>query len=385
VPSLVTFQYNAQIPSELQWNVGVQKSLPGQLVADVSYVGNHGYNLLGSFQGGDLQNLNSVDYGTAFLPRYQDPTLGTSAVPGASAYSSNLLRPYPGLSVISQNTTNFYDTYHSIQVRVNRRFTHGVLFGVNYTRQLSFVGNTGLVEQIQHGANGAVSLMSDWGAYQALNKNEGGQPNYFVANAVWAIPGLLGHGGFLHQLTSDWQIAPVVTLATGLPFTPGYSYQVNGANVNITGSPDWAGKVVINNPSTLGGGCSGNTYGEFNASDIAGPTYGSMGMESGRNYLHYCPITQLDLAVVRGIRVFKDERRRLELRGDVWNALNTAQINAMSTTAQFNNPASMTLVNNQYNGTALNPNRLTAATAGFGAATGALPMRNIQLEIRFRF
>ena len=35
VASLVTFQYNAQIPSSLQWNVGVQKSLPGQMVADV--------------------------------------------------------------------------------------------------------------------------------------------------------------------------------------------------------------------------------------------------------------------------------------------------------------------------------------------------------------
>jgi hypothetical protein len=385
VPSMVIFQYNAQIPSELQWNVGVQKSLPGQLVADVSYVGNHGYNLLGSFQGGDLQNLNSVDYGAAYLPKYQDPTLGTSTVPGASAYSSNLLRPFPGLSVISQNTTNFYDTYHSIQIRVNRRFSHGLLFGVNYTRQLSFVGNTGLVQQIQHGANGAISLMSDWAAYQALNQNEGGQPNYFVANAVWAIPGLSGHGGFLHQLTSDWQVAPVVTLASGQPFTPGYSYQVNGSNVNITGSPDWGGKVVINNPSMLGSGCSGNTYSEFNATAITGPTYGSMGMESGRNYLHYCPITQLDISVVRGIRVFKSERYKLELRGDVWNALNTAQINAMSTTAQFNNPTGMTLVNNQFNGTALNQNRLTAATAGFGAATGALPMRNIQLEVRFTF
>src|ERR1035441_6820332 len=104
VSSLVTFQYNAQIPSSVQWNVGVQKSLPGNMVADVSYVGNHGYNLMGAFQGGDLQNLNSVDFGTAFLPQYQDKTLGTSSVPGASAYTSNLLRPYPALSTIQQRS-----------------------------------------------------------------------------------------------------------------------------------------------------------------------------------------------------------------------------------------------------------------------------------------
>ena len=386
VPSMVTFQYNAQIPSSLQWNVGVQRSLPWQLVADVSYVGNHGYNLLGSFQGGDLQNLNSVDFGTAYLPKYQDPTLGTSSIPGATAYTTNLLRPYAGLGVISQNTTGFWDTYHSIQISVNRRFANGLSFGANYTRQISLLGNTGLVQRYQHAADGTISLRSDEAAYEALNQNlSTAQPNYFVGNAVWSIPGIAGKGRLVHALTNDWQVSSVLTLASGLPYTPGYSYNSNGSNVNITGSPDWGGKVVINNPSALGSGCSGNTYGEFNASDIAGPTYGSVGMESGRNYLHYCPTTQLDMSVVRRIPI-KSEKYRLELRGDVWNVTNAVQINAVSTTAQFNSPTSMTLVNNQYTASGtLNQSRLTPRAAGFGAATGALPMRNIQLEVRFQF
>ena len=54
-------------------------------------------------------------------------------------------------------------------------------------------------------------------------------------------------------------------------------------------------------------------YGEFNASDITGPTYGSLGMESGRNYLRYCPTTQLDMSIARRIRI--RERFRLEFRG----------------------------------------------------------------------
>jgi hypothetical protein len=33
-------------------------------------------------------------------------------------------------------------------------------------------------------------------------------------------------------------------------------------------------------------------------------------MESGRNYLRFCPITQLDMSIAR-IRVFKRERCRL--------------------------------------------------------------------------
>ncbi|MBA0086854.1 MAG: hypothetical protein HRJ53_17875 [Acidobacteria bacterium Pan2503] len=52
----------------------------------------------------------------------------------------------------------------------------------------------------------------------------------------------------------------------------------------------------------------------------------------------------------------------------------------------YNNPTSMTLTNNQYNADgSLNQSRLTPRTAGFGAANGALPMRNIQLELRLEF
>jgi len=386
VPTLVTYQYHAQIPSSLQWQAGVQKSLPGQMVADVMYVGNHGYNLMGAFQGGDLQNLNAVDLGAAYLPQNQDPTLGTSPIPGATAYTTNLLRPYRGFGVIQENETRFWDTYHSIQLSVNRRFAHGLSFGANYTRGISLKGNTGLVKRLQHAPDGTISLRSDEAAYEKLNETLDVRPNYFVANAVWSIPGVTGRGGALHQLTRDWQVSSVLTLASGAAYAPGYSYQKNGDNVNITGSPDWGGRVTILNPTALGSGCSGNTYGEFNASDVLGPTYGSVGMESGRNYLRYCPTTQWDMAVVRRLRVFHNERYRLEFRGDVWNATNAVQINAVNTTAQFSDPASMTLVNNQYNaGGTLNPSRLTPRAAGFGAATGALPMRNIQLELRLQF
>jgi hypothetical protein len=89
---------------------------------------------------------------------------------------------------------------------------------------------------------------------------------------------------------------------------------------------------------------------------------------------------------VRRIRFVGGEKYKFELRADVFNANNAVQINAVSTTATFNNPTSMTLTNNQYNADgSLNQNRLTPKTAGFGAATGALSMRYIQLQLRLQF
>ena len=61
-------------------------ALPWASALDVSYVGNHGFNRLRAFQGGanGAVDLNAVDIGAAYLPQNQDPTLGTSTVPGAT-------------------------------------------------------------------------------------------------------------------------------------------------------------------------------------------------------------------------------------------------------------------------------------------------------------
>ncbi len=73
-------------------------------------------------------------------------------------------------------------------------------------------------------------------------------------NATWNVPGITSRGAFVHQVTGDWQVSGVLTATSGTVYTPGYSYQSNGSNVNITGSPDFAGAVVLG--SNLGSGCS---------------------------------------------------------------------------------------------------------------------------------
>ena len=73
-PQLVTFQYEAKVPGQWQWQAGVQRALPWAMAIDLSYVGNHGFNRMGGLQGGNVINLNSIDLGTAYLAKYQDPT-----------------------------------------------------------------------------------------------------------------------------------------------------------------------------------------------------------------------------------------------------------------------------------------------------------------------
>jgi hypothetical protein len=382
VPTLITFEYNADIPAQWQWNVGIQKTLPWSMAVDVSYVGNYGYNRLGSFQGGTRQLLNAVDFGAAYLPQNQDPTLGTSAIPGATAYTDNLLRPYRGYAGIEQNLPDFYDTYHSMQFSLNRRFHNGLLFGVNYTWGIFFEGNTGLQRFLQHSADGKVSVSPNNAKYEELMKTLDKRPHFLKANVVWAIPGISNKGFLLRALTNDWQISGVLTAASGAAYSLGYLYNSNGSNKNITGSPDYPGRVIL--LDGLGGGCSSDQYAQFKASAVRGPGYNSNGMESGRNYLRGCPDHTVDLSLLRSVRF--GGNRQLQFRLDVFNAFNAVIINGRNTTANFDNPTSMTLVNNQFNADgSLNQARLTPRNAGFGAATGAQALRNIQLQVRVQF
>jgi hypothetical protein len=109
-------------------------------------------------------------------------------------------------------------------------------------------------------------------------------------------------------------------------------------------------------------------------------------MESGRNYMRGCLTRNVDMSLVRRIRVTHSERYRAELRADVFNALNTVDINGRNTSVQFVSPTNLTVVNSQFNadGT-LNQSRLKPNNAGFGAANSARTLRNIQLQLRFQF
>jgi hypothetical protein len=403
VPAIIDFQYDAKVPSSWQWQAGVQMALPWSTAVDVAYVGNRGFNRLRAFQGGanGAVDLNAVDIGAAYLPQNQDPTLGTSSVPGATAYTTNLLRAYRGFASINEQQTVFWDEYHGIQMSFNRRSRSGLAFGTNYTLGLSLkgndgYGNTGLQKRLQHAADGTISIRSDQAAYEKLNENLALQRHVIKSYAVWDLPNApSGFGTLGRWLLNDWQISGVLTAGSAnQPLAPQtnnqnngrydltYTYQANGANVNLTGSPDYAPKIVyVGDP---GSGCSDNQYAQFNTKAVTGPQYGSVGMESGRFILGGCPDHTVDLAIARNIRL--GGSRNLQFRFDAFNVFNVAIINDRQRNVIYRSPTDLTVVNSQYlpDGS-LDPARLTPRNAGFGAATGVQPMRNMQLQIRLAF
>jgi hypothetical protein len=388
--NLVIFQYEAKVPSSVQWNAGVQMALPWASSLDVSYVGNYGYNRLGGFQGGTQQDLNQIFLGSAYQPENQDPTRAASAVPGATALADSLLRPYRGFGSIGQHTTEFYDQYHSIQTSFNRRFSGGLSFGVNYTWSMLLEGNTGLFTRLQKNADGSISERADQQAYEDLNKGLATQPHVLRANFVWDMPDLVADGGVkrtIGYIVNDWQLSGLANLSSGTNYDLSFAYQSDGSAINLTGSPSFGNNgsgarvVFVGDP---GSGCSDNQYAQFNTAAVAGPDYYSVGLDSGRNAMRGCMQRDLDLSLARNIRV--GGGRSVQVRMDAFNAFNIVNYTGRQGELQLTNPTAKGIRNSQYLADgSIDPTRVTPQTAGFGAVTSAGNMRTVRLTFRFSF
>lgn len=365
-PELVAIDHEGKIPTTYAFNLGVQHKLPFDSVLDVSYVGTAGAHLL------QRRNINAPPYGAAYLPQNQDTTLAASTTPGATTLPVDFLRPYQGFGQIRYIEPAASSNYHSLQTSVNRRFTKGLLLGINYTWSKAL---------------GTVSadLPDSAGFGAPRTDNNQRRANYgpldidrrhnFNSNWVWELPRAT-HNSALGYALNNWQLSGIYRYVTGQPYN--ISLSIPGTSAyTLTGTQNIEGAriVLLGNP---GSGHSSDPYRQFNAAAFTVPKPGSLGLESGRNFLYRSPINSLDLSLSKRFP-FK-ERVEMELRLDAFNALNHTQFDTVNTSLvvrSLNDPTPTNLPFDA-NGNLVNRN-------GFGTISGIRPPRNMQLSARLQF
>ena len=376
-PSLSVYQYKSGLPATWQWNGGVQFMLPQSIVLDMAYTGERAYNLV------ENVDINAVDFGAAFLPANQDPTQ-TSALPGAAVLPTDQMRAFRGFSGITQAIPRGWLVAHTLELSMTRRFARGLAFGLNDTILLSQRGSTNA--RLQHAADGSFSERPDQKDQDRLLGDFVGNRHTFKGNFVWEIPGTKRGDNMglqaLKWLTNDWRLSGVWSANTGGAYTIGVSYQGGGGNQNITGSPNYGGRTrILSDP---GSGCVGDIYRQFNAGAFTGPSVGSVGLESGSDYLRGCYFQALDLSVSREMRL--GETRRLQFRLDIFNAPNEARITGRNATMALVSPLDQSVTNLPFDASGnLIPARSQPKNAGFGVANGYQGRRSLQAQLRFVF
>lgn len=364
-PNLVAFDRQGKVPTSYAYNLGIQYKLPFEAVLDVSYVGTSAQHQL------QRLNLNAPAYGAGFQAANQDPTVAPTTtngqLNGGSALPVDFLRPYQGFGNISFITPSASSNYHSLQTSLQRRYTKGLLLGVNYTWSKVL----GTITNDLPGINGfgAVHTLDNRRAnYAPLDFD---RPHNFNVNFVWDLPKGSNNQG-LGYVVNGWQVSGIYRYQTGAPYN--LSATVNGlSGYGLTGTQQVEGHriVVLKDPGT---GNSSDPYRQFDVTAFASPNFGSQGFESGRNFMRVGPINSWDLALSKEFRV--KERFRFEARLDAFNAFNHTQFDGINGGAVFSGPNSTTITNIA--------NEQTNRT-GFGAVTSVRPPRNMQWSLRFNF
>jgi len=217
---------NLKTPYIVNYNFGVQHSFRSNLSLDVSYVGNHGYELLA------LSDVNQC----APNPDPSQCRPGAVAnVTGTAGRPNNTKFPY--LQIINYQTNAAHSNYNSLQATLTQRTTHGLDFTVGYT--------------YGHGLdNGSLNFQ---GLPPQNSKNQ--QAEYassdfdirhrLTVTAGYAIPGIKGY----LQLLEGWKLNTIVTVEGSQPWqvfdgSSNHDFSTGGSSFgdltdrwNITGNP----------------------------------------------------------------------------------------------------------------------------------------------------
>jgi len=118
-------------------------------------------------------------------------------------------------------------------------------------------------------------------------------------------------------------------------------------------------------------------YNRLNAADFALPLVGSLGLESGVNYLTGPGINNWDLSLQKEFSI--KERVHFQLRCDAFNVWNHTQFGGIN--------ASLTAstLTSAYSNIAENPDGSINNKNGFGSVSGARDPRILMTMIKIRF
>lgn len=401
-PTAVEVDPTGKVPTTYSYQFSLQKRLPMNMILDVAYVGTQ------SRHQQDNRNLNWSQFGTTWTAAATDPTAGTGCIGcspalgtgrplGSNALPQNFMSRIYGYSNINLYESAATANYNALQVQLQRRAAKGLFLGVSYTWSKS------LGTSLSGGTNDNAFVRPD-----QYNRLANYAPTSFdrrqvlAVNYVYTLPVPESFGNkFTKLFTNGWQLSGVTIAQTGPVFTPGVSVQ-NSSNPIVTGSytEGWRPVVVPGcNPYTG----SGNWTSYLNPSCFLPAPIGSIGLESGINYLHGPGGLNFDMALEKEFAVLKEGKIRFQFRGDAFNVFNHTIFTGVNSSLAFtaypaNSNGIVTGLPTSFTSTALavnNPAQGCSGTSctqigGFGSLNQSGPgafgySRILQLTVRVKF
>lgn len=340
-PILYSVDPKLRTPYMQDWHLTFQQQIGANTVFEIGYAGSRGLKLY-TFLNGN-QATPTADPNSPFADR----------------------RPIPQIdSAIQWFRSGGQSNYNSLQTRLERRYSNGLAFHVNYTwsHSLDIASNANLGAQ-----NGG-----DFRDARYPNAEYGNSDfdirHHAVVTVLYDLPFgrgkrfASGIGTPLNQVIGGWQISTIGSFASGNWYTvtsnAGVSNADGGGNVGNSDRPD-----LIGNPNAKP--CVPGTW--FNTCAFTVATLGTFG-DVGRNTIQGPGFEIIDFSLQKEFRV--NERSHFEFRAEMFNVLN-----------HYNPLFARSGPQNANNATVYDPSN----PGLFGVITAARPPRQIQLALKFLF
>lgn len=293
-----TVDQNLVNPITYLWNFGIQRELPGRNILDVAYVGSRGMHLF----------------------------INEQANPGVNGVRIN-----PARGSITVRTNGGDSNYHSLQARLERGFSKGLLYRVAYTYSKAIDNTNSEV----FATTGGTSVGSDpFNRRTDRSVASYDVPHRLAVTALWDSSSMFKEG-LSGTLLGGFTLSGIYRIQSGNVETP----YIGGADINgdLNAFND---RPLISNPNapqdTVGfsnafnGTNSPTGYSDINGNNVSpnavryivDPTIRS-GF-AGRNTLRSPKVDRLDMSLGRSFKIpFTSwESDRFEVRVEFFNVLN---------------------------------------------------------------
>jgi hypothetical protein len=322
--SINAVESESKTPATYNFSLGIQQDIGWQTVMEISYVGSLTRHL------GERRDINQVFDGAKFLnlnPQNRNPfsAVGVNGPNSTGALADNFLRPYQGYGSITEVVYAGSSNYNSLQVQVNRRYTHGFQYGIAYTYSKTF-----------DYANDDSSDVFNGRPYYAFNYGPADfdQTHIFTINYIWDIPGLGRRfdNGFVRTVFDGWQLSGITSYASGKPKVMGsgtglnWTYAGTAGAANITdftgGSINARPKVICDPNKPTGAADPTGTKYLINPACFAKPTVAGDIGNMQRNLIRLPSSINFDLAFFKNFSL--GEKRNVQFRWETYNLFNHA-------------------------------------------------------------
>jgi hypothetical protein len=359
-PQFYSLSPKLRTPYNQQWHLGLQYQLPALTVLEVSYAGSHGLKLYGFYNGN--QAVPTPDSDAATAPRRPAHAAAPGAPGPCDLANPDNCNPIYDVSIPTFRS-DVFSNYNSLQIRLQKRTSHGLEFEASYTysHALDDASSASLSSQNQ----GDFRLQTD-------PRLEYGNADFdvrhrFVLSYAYELPFGKGHAfgggasGAWNQVIGGWEVAGIISASTGQWFTPtdivtDLSNSDGGGTVATVSRPN-----VVGNPN--GHPCIPGTL--FNTCAFATNTFRGFYGDAGRNIIRGPGFQNWDISLLKAFPI--SESKRFEFRAEFFNAFNHLN-------PEFSN----------YNGFVENI-ATENGSPGFGFAQAARDPRFIQFALKLSF